>query len=86
MDEHLARDKIVEFVRTGARGQDILDIRKHLDSPNWAELTVLLDKMVTAGLIKKGERRVEGNRLATFYQSDFPKGRRESWSRQNQPA
>ncbi len=97
MDEHLARDKIVEFIRPGMVGQDIIDIRRHIGSPPWDDLKALLDKMADESLLKKEERRVVGSRLATFYTpgdkmspatnvNDFPKGRRKSWSRTNQPA
>ncbi len=100
MDEHLARDKILKFVRPGILGHDIIDIRRHLGSPPWDALKALLDKMANESLLKKEERRVVGSRLATFYMpgnkmslatnaSDFPKGRRgrrKSWSRTKQPA
>ncbi len=97
MDVESVRKEVTRFIGFSQRGRDILDIRKSLGSPPWHELVALLDKMAEEGLLKKKEERVDGNRLATFYTpgnkmspatdaNDFPKGRRKSWSRTNQPA
>lgn len=97
MDAESVRKEITGFIGLNPRGRDILDIRKYLGSPPWHELVNLLDEMAAEGVLKKKEERVEGNRMATFYTpgskmppainaSDFPKGRRKSWSRTKQPA
>ena len=68
MDAEIIAPIVLEFVRGYPKGQDLLDIRKHLGSPGFQETRELLAELVQKGWLKTRERVVEGNRLATFYQ------------------
>ena len=71
MDAEIIAPIVLEFVRGYPKGQDLLDIRKfleHLGSPGFQETRELLAELVQKGWLKTSERRVEGSRLATFYQ------------------
>ena len=68
MDAEIIAPIVLEFVRGYPKGQDLLDIRRHLGGPGFQETKKLLDELVGRSWLKISERRVEGNRLATFYQ------------------
>ena len=68
MDAEIIAPIVLEFVRGRPLGQDLLVIRKHLGGPGFQETKKLLDELAGRNWLKISERRVEGNRLATFYQ------------------
>ena len=68
MDAEIIAPIVLEFVRGYPKGQDLLDIRKHLGNPGFQKTRELLAELVQKGWLKTSERRVEGSRLATFYQ------------------